>query len=285
MTFWAKLLTIILFVLSIALAAASGVIFAKRQDFRAQLEATREDLTAKITARDSEIGKLKKDLADKQTDLGIAQSKINERDQRIATLNGDVGRLNAEVKRLDADLQTEKGLVAKLTDGNTALAQRNKELGDENKGLVAENRALSTQLSDEKTKVASLEKANTELKNNLEDTRVALAKAQKQIAENDEVFAALASRNIEAKTVIDGMRITPDVKAQVAQVDAANGLVVLTAGTEQGVKKNFEFTIFRNDQFVATVNVFHLSDNYCAARVVTKKSDIQLGDSAWTRLP
>ncbi len=46
MTFWAKLLIVVVFILSLIFASMSAVLFGKREDFRAQLEKAKSDLRA-----------------------------------------------------------------------------------------------------------------------------------------------------------------------------------------------------------------------------------------------
>ena len=84
--------------------------------------------------------------------------------------------------------------------------------------------------------------------------------------------------------IIDKIVKLPDIKGKIASVDEENNLVVLNVGESQGVRKNFNFTVFRGDKFVAKVNVLQTYADYCAAQVVTQKLPIELGDNAWTRL-
>jgi len=285
MTFWAKLLTVILFALSIAFAAASGVLFAKREDFRGQLEAAKRDHAREIEALNRKVGELDGDLAAKKNELQNATTDLTARRLQIQKLTGDVTQLRGQVQKLETDAAAQRNLAAKLAQDVKALTNRNGALAKENESVTKENRTLHTNLRTERTRTSTLEKANAALIGERDELKVNLADAKKQIDEDEEIFAALAERNIEARTVIGMTRIIPEVKARVASVDLKNGLVVLNVGSKQGVKKNFEFTVFRDDKFIATINVFHLQDDYSAARIITKKDDVQLGDDAWTRLP
>jgi len=250
MTFWAKLLTIVLFVLSIVLAAVSGVIFAKREDYRVQLinaKRAHADEAAKLNLQVQEKDRL---LETKKSELEKVNAKLNSEKLQKEGLQGEVAKLNGQVGKLQADIASWKDKAGELAQSHKALVETNTTLMKENEGIRKENRGYA------------------------EDLRA-----------KREPIAALAEANIQAQVIIGKQRITPDLKAKVASVDPTLGLVVLNRGSDDGVKKNFEFTVFRDDKFIATVNVFALQSNYSAARVVTKKGEIELGDDAWTRLP
>lgn len=285
MTFWAKLFTIVVFVLSIAFAAMSGVLFAKREDYRAQLEVAKVQHADEAKQLQAKILKAEGERDAKATELQNAKTELNARQVRIDNLSGEVAQSRGQIQELKTDLQAVRNNAAKFAQASDTLAKENSALLRENEAAVRENRKLYTDLRAERTRTSELAKANAALKSERDDLKVKTAEAEKKLRRNDETFAALAEANIEANKIINANMLLPDVKAKIASVDLENGLVILNAGSNQGVKKNFEFTVFRDDNFVATVNVFHLQDDYSAARIVTKKLDIQLGDNAWTRLP
>jgi hypothetical protein len=61
---------------------------------------------------------------------------------------------------------------------------------------------------------------------------------------------------------------------------------ILSVGSKDGVKEGYEFTVYRGNEYVATVVVDHAYPNYSAAHTKpgTKKRDAQPGDEAATRL-
>ena len=285
MTFWAKLFTIVVFVLSIAFAAMSGVLFAKREDYRAQLEVAKVQHADEAKQLQAKILKAEGERDAKATELQNAKTELNARQVRIDNLSGEVAQSRGQIQELKTDLQAVRNNAAKFAQASDTLAKENSALLRENEAAVRENRKLYTDLRAERTRTSELAKANAALKSERDDLKVKTAEAEKKLRRNDETFAALSEANIEANKIINANMLLPEVKAKIASVDLKNGLVILNAGSNQGVKKNFEFTVFCDDNFVATVNVFHLQDDYSAARIVTKKLDIHLGDNAWTRLP
>jgi hypothetical protein len=61
--------------------------------------------------------------------------------------------------------------------------------------------------------------------------------------------------------------------------------VVLNVGKDDGVKETYDFTLYREGEFVAKISIFALDAKQCVGRVTTPNLPIQQGDSATTRLP
>ena len=132
--------------------------------------------------------------------------------------------------------------------------------------LETENNTLYAKLSDGQSRSNKLEKENTDLTASLKTATAALGKAEDTIKLNDEIFAELSRRNVAWRELITKWATLPDIKAKVVRVDTESNFVLLNVGQKQGVKKNYEFSIFRDGTFVAKVNVFDVQDDLCAAR-------------------
>jgi len=285
MTFWAKVLIIVTLVLSIAFAAASGVIFAKRTNYRGMYHKAVEDAAKKEQEQNLRIADLEGKWEYQRSRAEDAERTLDSRNNDLVKKQQELDDLQTELANMTEDKDTQVALNRELAESNRSLAAAEADLRADYKRVSAESEKYLGELQAERKKTAELETAVTNLTNERDDLKVALADARKSIRETDEMLAEAASRNLEWKVLLDGWRIIPSIKSQVAEVDMENGVIVLNAGTEQGVKKNYEFTVFRDDKFVATVNVFQTWEGFCAASILTRAADIQLGDSAWTRLP
>jgi len=285
MTFWAKLLTIILFVLSIAFAAMSGVVFSKRQDWRLQASRAQSEKEQITKQKDQEIAGLRMQLEARTADLNNLQSQVRDLTNELDTTRRDredLARKLRDQETANADMQ------ATLRQNNQALETimtRNKEVAAENRKLEQENRDLMGRLTEANVRRSELEKQVAEMTQDLQKTRTQLADATEQLKFNEEIFAELSRRNVEWRNVIQDLQALPDIRAKVLQVDPAAKMVVLNVGRNQGVKKNFTFTIFRDASFVAYVNIFEVGDDMSAGYIQVAKRPVQQGDDAWTRLP
>ncbi len=284
MTFWANLLTLIILVLSIAFAAMSTVIFAKRENFRELYGKERDDKAAIQQRLEGERDAAREERDQKAADLQLARGQIDDQVREIESLKADLDQRRLDGEQLKGEMAALVDTYAKVADNNTVLTNRNSELMADNEIVTKENRDLIAKLGDERTRANDLEKLNADLTTERDGLKVNFASANDTIRMNEEVFAELARNQIEARPIIDKIVTLPDVKGKIASVDEENDLVVLNVGENQGVRKNFNFTVFRGDKFVAKVNVLQIFDNYCAAQVVTRKLPIELGDNAWTRL-
>jgi chromosome segregation ATPase len=284
MTFWAKLLIVVVFVLSLIFAAMSAVLFGKRENYRAELDQTKaayaqdkekwtqtnNDLTARINHAVDEIRQAK-------SDAEAAQLRVN-------TLTDEGERKDAELRAWKLADDKDKNLNLEQAAALTSLGTNLKEAYAERDNLKADNNKLIADLSAERSRSNRLEKENTDLTASLKTVTAAKDKAEETIKLNDEIFAELSRRNVAWRELITQWTTLPDIKGRVVAVDKEMNLVTLNVGQKQGVMKNYEFTIFRDGVFVAKVNVIDVQDDLCAARIVVPKLAIQRGDSAWTRL-
>lgn len=284
MTFWAKLLIVVLFILSLIFASMSVVLFGKREPLRELLETktkqydqekadwTRrnEDLNAKVTAA--------------ATAVAQANSNAEAKQLLLDTATNEVERLNADMRAKDIENQKDKNLNLEQAAALNSIGTQVKSLLASEDRLKTENNTLSAKLIDEQSRSNKLEKENGDLNASLKTATASLSKAEETLKLNDDIFAELSRRNVAWREMITSWTTLPDIKAKVLRVDTQSNFILLNAGAKQGVKKNYTFSLFREGVFVAKVMVFDVQDDLCAARVVVPKLPIQRGDNAWTRL-
>jgi len=287
MTFWAKLLTIIAFVLSLVFATMSGVVFTKRADLRGELKKVGEKLGGQIEALENEkndanatIVVLQADLTKKTAEATDLVNRLDTAVRERETFESEVAKRQALVEKLTTNLSDQQRAFQ-------ATLNRNKELIGHNKTLGDKNRQLMSELTEEKTQNSELRKEKADLENLRDQIKASLAQATQAIALHNEVFAELRSRNIEYRDILDSFLAMPTIRAKVVSVKDDAGMVVLNVGKDDGVKKNFTFTVHRGPKFLAKVSVFEVRDDISAATIDVKgkSAAIQRGDNAWTRLP
>ena len=283
MTFWAKLLTIIVFVLSIAFASMSAVIFAKRQPYREELAKTVQELEDTKKAKGNEIENLKATVAAMDTVIKEKVTTIQTGTLQLDAAKGDLQKEKADRQKLETDLYTEKTNLALLANANQTLTNKYDSTSKENEKLDAQIRDYIVKLTTEQTRANVLQNQKTDLENRLASLKESYAKAQAEIERNTNILAELSRRDIEARTVMGQLIPLPMVKGKVAQVNEATKTVVLNVGKNQNVRKNYTFRIFRGDTFVGQALVFDLGDDMCGARIIQKEQAMKVGDDAWTR--
>jgi len=285
MTFWAKVLTIVIFVLSIAFASMSAVVFAKREDYRGQLAnmtALEQSNEAKAQAAEAKLKAERQAAMDKSAET---TAKLNALQLQFDTVSHQLERLNSDLKEAQSNFRNEQDKSLALTHVTEQLGQQVKDMAVDQEKLKAEKDDYYAKMTEERKRANQFEKGNTDLKARLDTTTASLKDAQDTIKLNEDTFSELARRNIEAREIISGLTAVPEIKGKVALVEPGSNSVILNVGRKQGVKKNYEFTIFRGDKFIAKVSVYDTEDELSAARIVTGgKQAIQRGDAAATRL-
>lgn len=284
MTWWAKVLTIVVCVFSLVFAAMSAVIFAKRSNYRAEVKRERELHTESVKKANGEIEKLRGLVSDRTNDLATVRGTLKNKEDELARAVAEREQVQANVTDFQNRLNTEQASVKQLTVSVDGLRTENTRLAADNEKARTEVNDYMAKLSAEQKRSNDLAKENSGLKETLDGTQKRLALANEQINLHEQTFQELGKRNIEARRVIQGLIALPDIKGKVIGVDATTNIVVINVGSKQQVRKNYDFTLFRGDKFVAVVNVFDVQDELCAARVITRNTAIQQGDNAWTRL-
>jgi hypothetical protein len=103
--------------------------------------------------------------------------------------------------------------------------------------------------------------------------------------------ASRSTRNFQLleRTHADGVLLTRQAQgpatAKVTAVALEIGLVVLSRGSEHGIREGDEFTLVRGAYFVAKVVVDRTDRQWSAARIVQKKLDPVVGDEASAAVP
>ena len=233
-------------------------------------ERARQDAVAPLLAK---LDALRKQRDEMVREMFRTQPKMKEISEQIASLEnmlyGSVGHRASSIKTKVAAVDVENGIVV-LNAGTDQGVKKNYEFkvsrGDTFVATVniihVEDGFSAGRIGTRANEVLSGDTAQHIL-----DIKTELAGVDKDVKLGDTV------------------QHIPDISTKVAAVDVENGIVVLNAGSEQGVKTNYEFTVFRGDTYVATVNIIHVEERSAAGRIVTAAKDVLLGDKAWTRLP
>jgi len=285
MTFWAKLLTVIVLVLSIVFAAASGAIFAKRQHYRKMLENSERKREVKVDELEKKLQTAEQEIQAKSVEIGTKTTEIAALTQQNETLRRERDNFQNEltIQRAHWD-----GFQAKMEKNSTALeivSTQFNELADKYKNLDQENRKYMADLTEARTKISKLLQTEADLEKLRDTLQVELAAANVQLRHDDEIFTKLKKDNIDARTIIEALQPVQRIAGRVTYVDAATKMVVLNVGRADGVKKTFNFTVIRGGKYIGKISVFELGEGKCAGYVEHSEVPVQIGDSALTRLP
>ena len=285
MTFWAKLLTILILVLSLVFATMSAFVFTQRTNLNQELGTLSEQYDADVGNLNSTIEEQRMELAEQSQTISDLNAELAGLKQEYATLQSNHEQVKQELSDTEMALQQARETINTRDKTLEVVMQRNEKLEERDDVLEAENHELSTKLTAANAEISDLKKTRAELEETRDNLEEALADARDKLRFNEEVFNALAQANIEAKAIIEDIQAVPTVSGRVVYVDPETRSLVLNVGREQGVRKAFNFTIYRGDEFVAKASVFEVGERQSAATIEYSKLPVEIGDNATTRLP
>ena len=293
MTFWAKLLTVIVLVLSVFFAAASALLFAGKTEWRQSYEVLKLNTDARIADLDGKLKAMTNDY--KKADADRTQ------------LAADKLGLEATNKALTAQIQTLEGTVSEKTrmiDTQNAqivyFQEENKKAEDRYTAMRDLKEKVENEGNDLRTKLADSEKANRQLTernaaltDDLQKTRENLTAVTEMLAAKSELIAHLYDVFPNMRPQIDTFaKLEKRVNGKVVAVDEASGIVIINVGTKAGVEKDYKFTVYRNGEFKGMIRIFALNgDSLAAGRIEYLAKDaqadpkkIEMGDDVATAI-
>jgi len=281
MNAFTKVLVILVLVLSLIFAATQVVLYGKR----VKLGDALTQKTAQLDTANKQVKDLTTQLSDKTatTDRTIADLRTQAQD-----LQGKLETANQDVQRL----QKEKGQQVASVNDLTATNQR--QLDTLNQKIAALDQAdkdkadLRSQIQDKTQKLAQVTadlKASEARAGDLDQQLTEVKKERKKLADaNEDMTAqlvALRQRGIETTAAF-----APPISAKVITVDAKLHTAVIDKGSTAGVKRNTEFTIYRDSQYVAHMYITDVDQQVAAGQVtlLAKGLEPEQGDDATTTI-
>jgi len=283
MNTFGKVCVFVLLVLSIGFATSQMLLYARRTDYyelwdqantqlnnaKAELERTSNELDDKTLAYDTAVSS----LGGKVENL---EARVDDQQQDIADLQAEKASLNDRVDKMTIAIEKQ----------SEALQLKEKQIANREERVESLNAKLNEKVTELNEKTAELRDRSKEIEK-LQDVIAELRDEFNNVREERDRSTALLSRLIEIGFHLPGEELVA-IDAKVVRVDPQYGLAVINRGRKDGVKLNYSFTVYREDQFVAKVVVYEVEDQVAAARVqpglLAEGQQIEIGDDATTRI-
>ena len=279
----AKVFVVINLLLGVAFLSVSCVLFAQQEFWKGEYNRVSGDLETVVTESKKRL--------DDQNEM------IVERERSITELKNNVGSLQTDKEDVQAKLQQAENELEEYKTFRTGIETKLGNLDVSLKKAQGENISLRAQLEKGREDFDDLSKRKllvddenvkreeeiAELKLNNEDLSKKVSDQQKDVARLDAIIASLPP-DIEIPEELKPL--APPLDALVEGVDTAGGLVVLSVGAEDEVKRGHTFYIYRDASYIGQVEVDEVLPTKSVARINTKMTRvaIQAGDGAKTRL-
>lgn len=283
MTNIAKVFIVINFVLSILYLGFAATLLAHKWDYRQMYL----DMAYRHEQESREFQNKMND-ADKRAEnfekyLSEAKELANKYKKDLQTLQ----KTHEELKRKsDSDSATLANISAEIKDINGKIAKKDdriKELEDEKerlKGVVEEARKAKEEALNEQQRI-EFELSNQQ--GALAEKEKLLQKAEKELWESKQIIRVVRDAGVNIPNLFKPAKA---LDGQIVSVSNDVPLVMISLGTDDGVQKGYQFTVYRQNNYVGRVTVEEVYKDMCAARIIkdmTVKS-IKQGDSVTTRL-
>jgi hypothetical protein len=260
----AKVFVVLNFLLAAVFLGSAASILGHSDNWKRRFD----DESAKYKA---EISRLQASVNEKQT-----QNEQLSRDKTVSDQERTKARQEADT------LKTQNDSLRNSYDQlNAALATATRTA-----------QVATASLQNSSGLVAELQKERQELINNLNkanEEKLAAFRMQSQLEENlaaiqtssksaEEKLSATAEALRQANFELEAWRVSqpgggpgtvqPAQRGKVLVADAGANIIVISIGSEDGVKIGYRYTISRGNQFVATVEVTNVQAKQAAAKVI-----------------
>jgi len=279
----AKILIVLNLLLAVVFLGASATFLGqqeswkkKHDDLAAQKKLEIDDLTAQRDAatqraREQEgvAGQKQAEVQELQATLAAKEADYQQITERFGTLTGQYERLSQTYK--DAVAQNEdltKRLNDAINDKDTALTEKRAAIDAQN-AAVTERKRLEGEVENLQGQVAELNKRLVAMGEELESTKILVEAYQSQVGS------------------LPDLMNPPTIRARVTAVDADLNIVMISVGSDDGVKKGYAFTVYRGDQYIGKVIIDKVEKDYASGyskkELEADGQTIQVGDDATTR--
>lgn len=232
------------------------------------------------------------------------EDNMQETNKRLASLNDAI----VEAKKTAKETKEEN---ARLAKENEDLKRKNQEAGTALATIGADIKEINNRLEKKETRISELEgdrdrqkataeeaiKAKEEALDEQQRMEVQLSNVQGEMAEKEKKIRHFEKELSEAKQIIRAVRESGvNISALFKKAKPMDGniiavsqdvpIVMISLGTDEGIEKGTQFTVYRGSQFIGQVVVEEVYKDMSAARIIRNMTvkNIQKGDSVTTRI-
>lgn len=253
----------------------------KHETVVAEKKAMETDLNDKIATANKAIDSLK-------GDVNALKETVNDRNVELERERGENTKLNAEVLRLNDQNREQTNAIERQT---AQLARKDDEIRQ--LGSEIEHNRQAKEDAVRKMEQAADAAHEWELQCNekadlLRDLREHMLELSKELDQNKMVLQEMAHQGIPIEKFL--VEATPLIEGRVTGV--LQGVVMISVGSDDGVRQGYEFTVFRDDKYLCKIRVDKVFQDEAAGEVVTDslppeasgKIEVKVNDHVSTRL-
>lgn len=282
MSLFAKIMVVLNFFLAVGFLAAAGTLLGASEDWKKRYEDADKNAQATIDAQKAQIARgdqqlvvERQKLSDSEKGRGAAEAT----QKMLQDSNVSLEQANSDMRSaLNKAMEAQKDLQAKNSEQSSTIDKLRND--------------LSTEASGRRDVEGKYKASQDEIARLTQDKETAEKGLASQQSENtgltsriDELSTLLARYKQEKGALSTGIAMKA-VKGVVNAVSNKEDIFVLSVGKKDNVEVGYEFTIYRDSEYVSTVVIDKVFDNYSSGRTKpgTKRKDVMAGDEASTQL-
>jgi multidrug efflux pump subunit AcrA (membrane-fusion protein) len=196
--------------------------------------------------------------------------------------------LQTQLDQLKSDLQASEARAVAMKSQNNILTQTDRSRAEELERLTAENIALRASIRTEQQDRDKLFTQTLELTdemNTLRGYKLQLEERNKQLmAQVTRFEEVVASKGINIHDPLDGA--PPERNGKILQVDAPGQMVLVSIGSDEGLRPGHFMEVTRGDRYISKLKVIKTEPDRAVAEILADYSEgiLQKGDRVDTTL-
>jgi len=284
-----KVFVIVNLVFAVAFCFMTLTLYSKRVDFKGKWEEEKELHRRTAEDKNREIAALKNEVNGLTKALEVAKRDVQEFAAKHEELQEQLKQRADEL----FDVRSQRDLLVERDQAkDEELKRRHEQINRMHMIILKQQQALEVA----KANYRNAQNQRVEMENELNSARQQLVAVQKEKARlekdlhhNSWIIQTLMDLGYPVREIVFGSEPTgptTPVRAKVLAVRPEVNLVMLSVGSDDGVKKGYRFTVYRGEQYVGKVEVEKVFSDMSSARILTDwtKSQIKEGDDASTRV-
>jgi hypothetical protein len=269
-----KILTVLIFILSIGFMFSSFFVYATHRNWQeeaAKLESEKASVQEQNTQLTRSIDNLRKSLAAERAARTMALASLETRAQSAEQ------QLAEEITQRRGLQESERQAIQALAGAQSTLGNLKQEV-DDLRSAVREAEADRDRMFQEVVQLKVKEQEAEGVRRRLQ-------------ARNEDVVDQLSKATVvlrSAGLTVDSplTNVPPPLEGQVVEVDNDNGLVTVSLGEDEGLKRNHTLDISRRGQYLGRIRVIRTASDRSVGKVMDgfRRGAIRVGDRVQTKV-
>lgn len=279
----AKIFIVVNFVLSTIFLVVSGIFLAQKWDYRQmyldkayQAQQEKENYEKQLNDAQKRVESFKDAANQARAFAKQTLDRKNELEKRNNELEVTNNNLTTSIKQIESKIENINGTLVNQYKKITDLEAENKNYKD-----------LAEKAQKDKDEAEDTLQRNEARLNNLEgelrEREQLLQNAEKELREAKLILRAVRDSGVNISTIGTGAKA---LDGQLMAVSDQAPIVIISLGSDHGVEKGSQFTVYRGSKFIGRIIVEEVYKEMSAARILREMTvdKMKNGDSVTTRI-